>query len=216
MKYNLEDFLNIIILKSQLVNMPEEKLLEEYQDKDRYGTFIDTANIMLDRDSGFLLLDESIARKIESVIASNRFKIKDEDYTTVANEVIIKINLACDYSKDLKEKVLESYRIYQEESRHISFDDDEELIEAIGYDAYVYDSIKNDNGVDLNTIYLYGSINYFKETIPEIYEDEEFRNNAIKKLEITLEKQKHQPFVGNRYIKKVLKTLQKTKTKKED
>lgn len=58
MEYKTKDFIDVIYLKNQLITATTNTLCHEYEQKDRYASFLDTVEIMLDIENAFLLLDE--------------------------------------------------------------------------------------------------------------------------------------------------------------
>ena len=65
----VRDFVDVLCLKNQLVNVEKEKLLEVYKDYENYITFISAVLIMIEtEDTPLLLYRDSFVKKIEDVV----------------------------------------------------------------------------------------------------------------------------------------------------
>ena len=171
--YTTNDLIDCICLKNQLVNAPLSKMMEEYQDYDSYAEFLLAVLVLRDTDSGFLLFDDSYCEKILQVLQIHRFDEIHDDVRNTINEIIEYVNYMKNMPTNMKTRFQQEYRSYQEEIRKIGFVDDACLLYSLGYDAIVLMALKEHN-LDFITeddLFL-ASINYFMETMPELFEDE--------------------------------------------
>lgn len=215
-KYSVKDFANVMCLKNQLVNVPIEKLEEVYQDYDSYVTFLDTVAVLTNVDSVFLLFKDDYVRKIESITQIHRFDTQDKEVKKAANEVIGYLNRIKTYEPGYRRMLKASYIAYQEEARKTLTKSTDLLLYSIGYDALSYVAITEGDmdKITEDDMFL-ASINYFIETIPEIFKDEDTRKRTLEKLE-ELEK-KGRPFnrMTRNYSKETKESFQKIKLKEE-
>ena len=178
--YNLEDFENVLCLKNQLVNVPLDKLMEVYQDYDNYLCFLDTIAVMSDIDSSFLLFSPYFIEVIQSIIQIHRFDVEDSNVKEAINSIIGYLNQLKSYSDSYRDFLKNGYLDYHEDVRKVEFSSDRDFLFSLGYDAVVYVAL-HDGNMDLisdDTLFL-SSLNYFIETIPDVFKDSLFLNRAI-------------------------------------
>ncbi len=186
-EYTERDFENLLCLRNELINASTSQMMEEYQDFEQYMMFLDTVLILLDTDSGFLLLDDEYSDKIFHVIQIHRFDCKDKDIRDAINLIIDRVNQTKSYSKELKEMILKDYQDYQSDLRSVEFSTQEDLIYALGYDAIVFLALKDDR-MDIATeddVFL-SSVNYMMEVIPEFFSDDEISNRLEEHLQVLM------------------------------
>ena len=108
---------NILVLRNHLVKIPESKLIEMYSNYDYYLAFLNSLWLLIENDSAFLLFDDSMLKKILSVIQIYRFDAKDEGVKKEVNDIIDYINglRSCDEAK--KNTLKNNYLAFQEEKR---------------------------------------------------------------------------------------------------
>ena len=215
-KYNVKDFANVLSLRNQLVNVPIEKLEEVYQDYDNYVAFLDTVAVMTNIDSAFLLFKADYLKKIENVIQIHRFDTKDKDVKDAINSIIEYINTIKSYRPEYRKLLTTSYVSYQAKARNTNFASTDMMLYSLGYDALSYVAITEGDmdKITEDDMFL-ASINYFIETIPEIFKDEDTRKRTLEKIE-ELEK-KGRPFnrMTRNYSKETKESFQKIKLKEE-
>ena len=170
-EYSVDDYKNVIILKNQLLTMDSDQLKNLYEDYDNYCLFLDTLCVLINVDCGFFLLRDDIISKIEEVVQLNRFQT-DSDTFDILNEMIQYFNITKNYSSNRKKILSQVYFAYQEDIRHTTFEDMNDLYEAIAYDAELVLALEKH---DLDSIsqdhYFMSSLNYILDTVPEITQD---------------------------------------------
>lgn len=211
----MTDFINVLCLKNQLLNVDEEKLMEVYQDYNNYMTFLDSVVVLTQIDSAFLLYKDMFSKKIEQIIGIHRYNTKDSNVRAVINDIIGYLNSIKTYSPNYRNLLKDSYKSYHENVRKTYFKNSDELLYSMGYDAVVYAAITEDdmNLINQDDMFL-SSINYLLETIPSIFDDPKVRERTLKKID---KLEKWAPF--NKEIRKYSRVTkanyQKIKNKEE-
>jgi len=157
------DYENILCLRNQLINVPVEVLLEKYDGRDEFSLFVDAVAAFCQKDSAFLLFDESFIEKIETVILEYRTKFKDvPNLTKVVNEIIVYLNEVKGYSDTFKNSLKEHYLDWNEDCRDIIFATEEVFIDALAYDAVAFTALKEGNMelIQADALFI-SSVNYF-------------------------------------------------------
>ena len=212
----VSDFVNVLCLRSQLVNLNEKDLIEYHKDYEKYLTFIDTIAVMSEVDSAFLLFRDDFIDKIYSVIQIYRYEIEDKQVKEAVNSIIHYLNIVKSYKPEYKKLLQTSYRSWNEEVRNVWLKDEDDLVYALGYDAVVYAGIV-DGDMDIiteNDMFL-SSVNYFIETIPSIFENEDVKNRTMKLIDKL--RKGFNPFKKElrMYSEETKENLQKIKVKEE-
>lgn len=213
----VRDFVDVLCLKNQLVNVEKEKLLEVYKDYENYITFISAVLIMIEtEDSPLLLYRDSFVKKIEDVVQIYKDSARSSKVRRAANDVVRYLNHIKSYSTIDRKLLKEAYKSYNEGVRKTNFLDERDFLYAVGYDAAVYAALVEDN-MDLITqddMFL-SSVNYLLEKIPTIFDNEDVQERTLSKLE-ELERGWN-PFNIRirKYSKITRENYQKIKTKEE-
>ena len=172
MEYTMEDFIDCLCLKNQLVHAPLDKMLEEYQNYDSYAEFLLAVLTLKDTDSSFLLYDDSFMDKILRVLEIHRFDAITLDTKNVINDIIRYVNFMKSIDSKMKELLKKEYQSYHEDMRKIGFMDDESFLYSIAYDAVVLSALyEHDLSFITEQDMFLASINYFIEELPELFED---------------------------------------------
>ena len=222
MNEETREFLNVLNLKSQLINFDIHKLKEVYEkDYDNYVMFLYSTASLINNELAFLLLNnEEYIDKILSVATVHRFDIKDNDVKDLINQIIT----ACIKIIRMKDSEKYSYRydyvVEQENLRDADFYEEEDLIAALGFDALLAYILRNDEkeylaACDNEQIVM--SLNYITEMCPSFFENETVMNNVQEKLNCMIEETKREKFNRKRTIsiyadelcKKIQKVLKK-------
>ena len=221
-EYTLDDYINLVALKNQLINAKLSVLLKDYNDDYLlYLQFLSSVIMLLETDSGFLLFSEEAKEKIYSIIDIHRFD-DDKEVSELVNEIIGELNAINGYPKEMKKLMKEQYLAYQEELRQVSILNGETLIQLMAYDALCLFSLNTQDEFELkpNEEYLFlSSLNYLIGTCPEIFKDPDIKKNAEKAIDIIMKKGGFFNFKGRKYTKKTQANFQKIKTmekKKEE
>ena len=187
MEYSIIDFSNVLHIRNQIAFLDKKKLQELYRDKGNYLNFIDTFVVLTNIDSGFLLFSYDFLTRVEDIIQLNRFSFQEKDINEVINSIITYINNVRMQTETYNSSVRAHYFYFQQDIRNTKFKNNKELINSLGYDAYVIDALRDH---DLSTIgedkLFLASINSFLELIPELFDDEEIQKITLDKMnEIT-------------------------------
>ena len=221
-EYTLDDYINLVALKNQLINAKLSVLLKDYNDDYLlYLQFLSSVIMLLETDSGFLLFSEEAKEKIYSIIDIHRFD-DDKEVSELVNDIIGELNALNGYPKEMKKLMKEQYLAYQEELRQVSILNGETLIQLMAYDALCLFSLNTQDEFELkpNEEYSFlSSLNYLIGTCPEIFKDPDIKKNAEKAIDIIMKKYGFFNFKGRKYTKKTQANFQKIKTmekKKEE
>ena len=80
-EYTLDDYINLLALKNQLINAKLSTLMKDYkEDYLLYLQFLESVYMLLETDSGFLLFSQEAKDKIYSIIDIHRFDDDKEIY----------------------------------------------------------------------------------------------------------------------------------------
>lgn len=215
---NISDFVNVLCLKNQLINVDDEVLLEVYKDYENYVTFLSSVITLInnEEDSPFLLYRDSFLKKINSIVQIHRYDARDKEVVNAANEIIGYLNHIKSYSLNDRRLVKAAYRSYNEDARKTVFIDEKEFLYSLGYDAVVYAAIVEDDmdKITENDMFL-SSINYLLETAPIIFDNKDVQDRTLTKIS-ELERGWN-PFSKRtrKYSKITKENYQKVKTKGE-
>lgn len=181
-EYTLEDFQDVICLRNQLLNAPLQTLMDEYQDYNQYVTFINSVITFSNIDSGFLLFDDNLIDKISRIIQIYRFENPPQDVRDAINSIILYLNRVKAYPKEYKELLKSGYREYQEDTRKVSFETDADMLYSLGYDGIVLMALQQEQYEDLQVDMFLASINYFLETMPELFQVDRVRKRVLEEV----------------------------------
>ena len=186
-KMEIHDFLNLINLKSQLINFDEKKLIEIYQDDyDDYLLFLNSVGILLNNEPGFLLFDDDYMDKIRSVMALHRFTLANEEAKELINQIIITFNAIDRLSEEEKATYKYEYILEQEILRDTGFYTEEEFIYSQNFDsflAYALQRSELDYLEQCDDDMTVTSVNYMMGLCPAFFDDPDVEKNAIMKLD---------------------------------
>lgn len=172
-----------LIIKQHLLKLPTNVLKETYSEDDYFTYFIESINILLEREIGFLFLDDSIEKKIFEVLANFKFS-NDEVLVDAINEITRKLNEIVNMPPFIKKMMKATYINYQQDVREVQFCSLESFLNAICYDAIFYYAIENSNFEILyNDNFSLTSCNYFLKKCPIIFKDKCIRDNTLKILD---------------------------------
>lgn len=221
-EYTLDDYINLLALKNQLINAKLSTLMKDYKENYLlYLQFLQSVYMLLETDSGFLLFSEEAKEKIYSIIDIHRFD-DDKEISACVNEIIGYLNAMNGYSPEMKKLMKEQYLAYQEDIRQINILNGETLINLMAYDALCLFSLNTQDEFNIkpNEEYLFlSSLNYLIGTCPEIFNDPDIKKNAEKAIDIIMKNGGFLNFKGKKYSKKTQANFQKIKTvneRKED
>ena len=217
-EYTLDDYINLLALKNQLINAKLSTLMKDYKENYLlYLQFLQSVYMLLETDSGFLLFSEEAKEKIYSIIDIHRFD-DDKEISACVNEIIGYLNAMNGYRPEMKKLMKEQYLAYQEDIRQINILNGETLINLMAYDAFCLFSLNTQDEFNIkpNEEYLFlSSLNYLIGTCPEIFNDPDIKKNAEKAIDIIMKKGGIFNFKGKKYSKKTQANFQKIKTMNE-
>ena len=183
-----KQFLNILNLKSQLINFDENKLKEMYKDNyENYVLFLNAVGMLINNEMPFLLLNnEEYIDKILTVAQTHRFSTEDNEVKDLVNQIIIACNEIIRLPEGDKYAYRYDYIVNQEDLRDVGFYEEEDLIYALNFDSFLVHVLK-----DSDMEYLYAcdndqalmSLNYIYNMCPSFFDDETIMNNTIEKLD---------------------------------
>lgn len=210
--YSLEDFIDMLYFKNNLECLSLKELTEECSDVITYAWTIDKANIVLDSEPVFFLLDDSYIEKMYCLIDTYRFVFSDLDFLNVSNEVISNLNSLAYLSTISKNSRLEHYRIWQQDCRKLDFTSRQDFKSAIANDVLVY--LKFDEGYEtqLTDGDIVSSLNYFATVYPTIFDEKDFYSRVIQYLNSFIEVPFYKKFKPiYQYAKESKEEIQKIK-----
>ena len=188
MSYETREFLNVLNLKSQLINFDSHRLEEVYKDDyDNYVLFLNSVGLLINNELAFLLLNnEEYIYKILSVAPIHRFDDIDPKVKDLINQIVVACNEIITMGEGDKYAYRYDYVVKQEELREVDFWEEEDLIKALNFDSFLAYVLQNDEKE-----YLYAcdntetimSLNYIAKMCPSFFEDEKVMNNAQEKLD---------------------------------
>ena len=215
MNYSVDDYINLLALKNQLINAKLSVLMEDYEkDYLLYLQFLESVYMLSDTDSGFLLFSEDAKEKIYSIIDIHRID-DDKEISECVNEIIGALNSMNGYTPEMKKLMKEQYLAYQEEIRKVHILNGDTLVQLMAYDALCLSSLNTDGELQLkeNEEYSFlSSLNYLIETCPELFNDPDIKKNADKAIDIIMKKGGFFNFKGRKYTRKTKDNFQKIKT----
>lgn len=206
----VDDFIDLLLIRNQLVYRSLEEIDEICQIEEQYGALIDSIAILLESDTGFLYLEESAIPKIEGIIDKYRFHFTNLDYTRVVNDIIGGINIIKSEGEQEVNSRLEHYLCWHENVRKVTFRSEEDFIITLADDAIVYHMFSSGEPIAIPSIIIYSSLNYFSEMCPEIFMNSILYDNAMQYLDTRLSKLLLRP-VERSCIKKTKDVVQKVK-----
>ncbi len=214
----MEDFINLLALKNQLINANFNELMKDYKnDYNLYLQFLDSVCMLLKNDSGFLLFSKESINKIFDVVNIHRFDCKDNEVVTCINDIIGEINKIRGLSKEARNIMMSSYLTFHEDIRKINILNGDTLIQLIANDALCLFNIVNKEELKDKEEYMFlSSLNYLIYSCPELFDDEDFKNEAMRKVDIVMKKGWPFNSKGRNYSKKTKENLVKVKTLKEE
>ncbi len=212
---DLSEFCNLLILRNHLGLLSEEKIVEVYQDYDCYCVFLNTVLSLIEKDSGFLLLDDELIPKILLVIQIHRFDCNDADVSSLANELIYYLNVISSYSPALKNTLKMQYLFYHQDLRGVTFQSYEKLLSSLSYDAIAFSALMGDQmDIIRKDSNFMMSLSYFKEVCPEMFFDTNVGNRASQKLK-EIYKNSKMFSSQKKYVKSLYHSIQKIPQKEE-
>ena len=218
-EYDLDDYINLLALKNQLINADLKTLMKDYQeDYILYLQFLSSVIMLINTDSGFLLFSEAAREKIYSIIDIHRFD-DDKEVSSLINDIIGELNAINGYPQEIRKLMEAQYLAYQEEIRNVRILNGETLIQLMSYDALCLFSLNTKEELKLkeNEEYSFlSSLNYLINTCPELFDDPDIKKNAEKAIDIIMKKGGFFNFKGRKYSKKTQANFQKIKTIKEE
>ncbi len=213
----MDDFINVICLRNQLLVVPTDEFVEKHREEERFLSFLDTLAVLTMIDSAFFLFSDELIEKAKAVIFEYRFNYKDTNIVEAINQAILYFNTIRNYDESCKKLLKNGYLGYQEDCRKITIEDENQFLELLAFDAVVYFALAEDK-MDIvgdDDAFFLASINYLIESIPELFNDEEIKNRAMKKLEEIMKKGWPFKKVNRDYSKETIENIQKIKTREE-
>ncbi len=203
MDKNVREWKKIITLKDELITVKSDLLLKKYHDKDYLLEFLDSVNLLCEKESPFLHTCTSFIEIIEMIMNDKRDEQTQKETRKARNQVLTKLNIEKSYSPEEQELIIKNYVISQNAMRRLIFDDMKQFLGAMSYDKEILERLMNGtiHEFPYHDLFL-SATNYFLEIIPEIYQEEPIYQQTIDQFN----KIKNLPYLKNRYLKKYMKT----------
>lgn len=213
-KLNLSDFEFLLLLKNQLVFLSTEELIKLYSEIEDYSIFIDNIALMLNEEDAFLCLSKDFRKKIDDMIATRRFTIKDDIINEKINEITKRLNEIESMDGYSKAQKVQNYKAYHENIRNEEYETIADFGLTLANDCPTYFYLKGNIKDRVKSSFEISSVTYFLEVVPEVFNEP----NVLNKLEFLLtDISKSGSFFGSskRRIAKDAKILLKSINKEE-
>jgi hypothetical protein len=184
MSEEVEVLYKVSVIKNQLAVLDDKQLVEIFQNKDKYVSFLENLSLLINNDSCFIVLDERYMDKIQRIIQVHRFSFKDPEAVDFINELIFYINSVRAYPNQTKNILKNGYLLYNEEQREAVFNTHTDFINSLATDAIILTALIHGR-LDLIRNYDYAlmSLNYIMKMCPELFKDEAVRQRAEQIIE---------------------------------
>ena len=218
MSEETRNFLNVLNLKSQLINFDTNRLKEVYEeDYDNYVLFLNSTGLLINNELAFLLLNnEEYIDKILSVASIHRFDDIDPKVKDLINQIVVACNEIITMGEGDKYAYRYDYVVKQEELREVDFWEEEDLIKALNFDSFLAYVLQNDEKEYLyacDNVETIMSLNYIAKMCPSFFENETVMNNAQDKLDHMRDEIKKEKYSKRRtltiYTEEIGKKIQK-------
>ena len=214
--YSLEDRLNVLYIKNQLINAPLEKLKERFSSYDNFGLFIESLTVALDAEPAFFLLDDALIRKAEDVVAHRRFDYMTPEYNAIINQIIGQIHYLRDVPEAIKQRQLNAYVEWQHSVRQLGYMKKSDFLDILANDALLVQRLAQGNIGEMAPIDFFASTNYLVQVVPDFFQgNEEAIDLIFKRLDEHAKKKGILKWPERSFAKETIKNIQKIKTKEE-
>lgn len=214
----LQDKIDVIMLKHQLIVADIADLKQEYASPEEYGIFIDILNVALTLEPAFFLLDDTFIKKAEDILYSKRFDYMNvENYNEVINEIIGKLNILKTKPRYLRTAQVKSYIAWNLEVRQLGNQISQyELYNVLSQDGVVLSSLIEKDLSEIAPYYFFSSTNYLATVVPEIYrENPEIQDITMEKLDESTKKKGFWNWAERDFARATAQNIQKTKKNEE-
>ena len=141
---SLRKFMNILIIKNQLVNAPIDKFLSIYSDENNFIELLDGLIYIIENENIFLALDDEFSCKIFSLLNAKELNYDDMTISKI-NYIETFLNSIESCNGIIRIVKMNNYLAYEEEIRGAKFESHNKFLQSIAYDAIVLDSILSNN-----------------------------------------------------------------------
>lgn len=214
----LQDKMDVIFLKHQLIASEEIDLKEAHATEEGYGAFIDILNVALETEPAFFLLDDILVKAAEDVLYHRRFDYnKVLNYNEIINEIIGRFNALKTISPYIRQQQRNAYITWNLDVRQLGTAMSErEFYKILAHDANLIQSLVNGSLDDIEPYYFFASTNFLTTVMPELYQAHpEMVELTMEKLDSSLKKRGFWNWAERDYAKETKKNLQKVKVKGE-
>ncbi len=214
----LQDKIDIIFLKHQLICAPEIDLTEAFSAEEEYGAFIDIFNVALEAEPAFFLLNDEFLKTAEGILYSKRFEyMHTANYNEIINDIIGRINHLKGIHPYLISHQVSSYINWNLEVRQLgSIMKETEFYRVLGRDANLIQGLINGDIEDIEPYYFFSSTNYLATVMPELYEQNpEMLDMTMQKLDHSIQKRWFWNLAERDFARETQKKLYKVKSKEE-
>lgn len=212
----LQDKLDIIVLKHQLICAAQIDLAKEYEGEEEYGMFIDILNEALTQEPVFFMLDDRFLKIADDIVHNKRFDYyKVSNYNEVINEIIGKVNSIRSMPDDIKARQVQAYVAWNLQVRQLGGRiTQEDFYKILGYDAELISGLINKDLSDLPQYYFFSSTNYLLAALPELFEEyPDVLEQTTRRLDESSKKRGFWNWAERDFAKVTKENLQKVKVK---
>lgn len=214
---NKEKYINSLYFRNNIRVLDERQLKEMYDKafEKPFEVFLTRYFDTKELDPDFFYLSNALNKRIIDVLNLYRFdgKRTKEELDTI-NRIIIELNEIKAVPESKKEDKRREYKNKEEVNRGIYYDENSDILYFAGEDIILYDIIENADSVNIlknmnndnfndEDLFIIQGINNFIEVCPELFEDEEFKNNAHNLLDSITPNRKEKKHI--KMIKKQIK-----------
>lgn len=214
----LQDKMDTIFLKHQLIAAEEIDLKEAHSAEEEYGAFIDILNVTLESEPAFFLLDDILIKAAEDVLYHKRFDYsKVLNYNDIINEIIGRINSLKNINSYIRHQQRNAYIAWNLDVRQLGTTmSEQEFYKILAHDANLIQSLINGNLSELEPYYFFASTNYLITVMPELYQEHpEMIALTTEKLDLSMNKRGFFNWAERDFAKETKKNFQKVKFKGE-
>lgn len=210
-KDRINENVNSMLVKNQLLVLKEDELVKKYKNNDRnFQAFISGTNRLLDIEPEYFLIMDDSMEKVRTIISENRMNYKNKKETIdKMNEAIISLNKLSHLDSKYKIDLLKDYIENQYKVRRIEEPRKSDAynldLNLLANDIVVFSNIINPKQEDeeIEVQYIYSSINYLVNVMPELF-DEDLKNRLITILKSVHDAIKINKVIPRRYKKSII------------
>lgn len=181
---SMEDSVGVLSLKNHLVGNSSSDICNICTEEDKYRTVIHDANLLMDIEPNFLVLDDAFSEKLFDLMSTYRYQYDDPIIRQYNNELIYKLNTIKSLTRREKRKLADYYKWPQDNKRNQGYDSLNSFLWANAYDIIIYYNFVKQSKCPRNLSKdVVPSLNFLMNVYPNIFEDDVFYANALQYLD---------------------------------